>query len=100
MVKRCWGVTWGFNRCNEERQKMMVCRKHIWQLVQVIVLFLVIGAVIITVELVKIYESRLATMQKDKQSVAEKLDVDEESGVINKSVNTSPGNNDYQSWDN
>lgn len=64
MAKRCFGLTWGFNRCTAERQKLPVCNKHMWQFVQLIVALITIGAVVVTIELFHKYESRLKEFEK------------------------------------
>ncbi len=100
MAKRCWGITWGFNRCDNERLKIMVCRKHIWQFVQVVVLLAAVGAIVVTVELVKIYESRLAIMQSEKKALIENTEGVDDVGMGGETVNLRQVDDDYKSWDN
>lgn len=69
MAKRCWGLTWNFQRCKNERLKLPVCQKHIWQFIQLIVVVFVGGAVILTIELVHIYDSYV--LKKNQEIVIE-----------------------------
>ncbi len=59
MAKRCWGFTWKLKRCEEERSKLPVCKKHVWQFVQVMVVLFTGGAIIVTLELYSVYKTKL-----------------------------------------
>lgn len=75
MAKRCLGLTWGFNRCENDRGKLPVCKKHIWQLVQIIVILVTTGSIIVTVELVKVFESRVAILEGKKNAIVHEAEL-------------------------
>ena len=86
MAKRCFGITKNFKRCTNERMRIPVCQKHVWQFIQLMVVIVTAGAILVTLELYHIYEGHLHKIQQNQ--------------THNEAIDTAESaNKEYQEWD-